>query len=189
MNLGKLLATVGETALSVMVPGSGPLIEMVNGFLPDGSKLSSTATGHQAISAINSLPAEQQEKVMAKELDVEIAKINSFANIQQSLATADASGNSTRPQIALMMARVVCFSVLALITIWCVTMLQNDTSALKTLAGSTPFVATVLGTPTTLLFTYFGKRTKEKLGRYSMATGQQPPGILSTFAKILGRKA
>ncbi len=189
MNIGKILTTIGGAALNMFVPGAGEIIGAINNFLPDDKKLPATATGHDAIKAVNSLPPEQQQQIMSKQMDVEIAEINSFASIQQSLAAADSAGHSTRPQIAMMMAKIVSFSVIVLISMWCVAMFNSDVATLKTLSNSTPWVVTVLGTPTTLLFTYFGKRTKEKLRRYSMGAGQQQaPGLLSTIAGMINKK-
>jgi len=54
MKLGKILGVVGKTALSVLVPGSGQIIEAVNEFLPDDKKLDfGTAIGEDVTRTIN----------------------------------------------------------------------------------------------------------------------------------------
>ena len=189
MNLLELAEKAGETALSIAFPGvAGPIIAGVNALLPDDKKLPDNATGTHVKSAITSLSPEQQVVLMSKRYDVEIAEINSFANIQKALAEADATGNSTRPEVAVMMAEIICFSVISLISVLCVAMLKHDTDTLKALPGVTTWVVGILATPTALLYTYFGKRTKEKLGRYAIAGGQQKPtGIISTVAGLIRR--
>jgi len=143
------------------------------------------ATGKQVHEAIQTLPPDQQAMLLSKQLDVEMAEIHSFTAIQESLAKADIAGSSTRPEIAKMMATVVCFAVVAFVSAWVVALFTKQ-AAMEQVSGSWPVMLTALGTPTALLRSYFGLRTKEKNGRYGIALGQAPqPSPLASLAGAL----
>ena len=186
MKLGKILARVGTSLLRDIVPGSGFIIDTVNGFLSDDKKLPADATGIQVTQAVNTLSPDQQTQLLSKEYDVEIAEINSWTSIMDSLAEADKTGSSTRPEIALMMAKVIAFIIIAFASMWIVAIYQNHVDMIKSLAESWPLMLTVLGTPTALLRAYFGMRMKEKKARYSAAIGQPAqPNIIANIVKSI----
>jgi len=186
MKLGNIISRAGAAILKNVVPGGGLIIDLVNGFLPEEKKLPVEATGEQIGRTISGLPADQQAQLLSKEIDVEIAEINSWTQIQGSLAEADKAGSSTRPEIALMMAKIIAFIVIAFASMWIVAIYQNHVSMIKALSESWPLMLTVLGTPTALLRAYFGMRSKEKKARYSAATGQPAqPNILADIVKAI----
>jgi len=100
----------------------------------------------------------------------------------------DKVGASTRPQIAMMMAKVTSFVIIAFSTIWMVAVLNNQVAMIKTLADSWPLMLTVIATPTALLRAYFGMRSKEKKNRYSAAVGQPIQSNLLTNIISMIRK-
>ncbi|MFH1526560.1 MAG: hypothetical protein ABIG69_07905, partial [Bacteroidota bacterium] len=152
----------------------------INEFLPDDKKLPADATGEQAKDAISALPPEQQALVLMKEFDVEIVEAQEFTKVQQALAQADATGASTRPIIAKMMAYCVAFVVLAFSSMWIVAVVGDQVNMMGKLTEAWPLMLAVLGTPTALLRSYFGMRTREKESRYNMATpNSSVPGALS----------
>lgn len=189
MELGTILKKIGGSVIKNVIPGGGIaslVIDSINAFLPEDKQLPEAATGDQAMSAIASLPPDQQAQVLSKQFDVEIAEINGWVQVVESLAKADATGASTRPEIALMMARVVCFAVIVAISSWAVAVLTNKENLLGNLNGSWPLVVAVLATPTALLRSYFGMRTDEKKSRYSAATGGgvQQGGLIADLAAL-----
>lgn len=184
MNISTLLKNVGGSIIRNVVPGGGMVMDMVNEFLPDDKKLNKDATGEDVKQAIDSLPPDVRERVLSKQLDVQMEEIRSWTSIQDSLAKADASGASTRPRIALMMAWLVVLMVVTFIAVWGKAILYSDNEVLKTLANSWELMLTMLGTPTALLRAYFGMRTKEKKARYQAAAGQPiVDGILSLLKR------
>lgn len=185
MKLGQILGKVGSSIIRNVVPGGGVIIDLVNGFLPQDKKLPETATGHQATQAINSLPPEVQQGIVLKELDVEIAEINAWADVQRSLADADKAGASTRPQIALMMAKVVAFVVIAFVSILIASIFLNRVDMIKQLKDYWPLALAIIGTPTALLRSYFAMRTKEKKERYHMVSGQFDEPSSSIWGDII----
>jgi len=192
MDLGKILKKVGGAILKDIIPGGGVaslILDSVNAFMPDNEKLPDEATGHQTLAAIGNLPAEQQAIVLSKQFDVEIAEITGWSSVVDSLAKADATGASTRPTIAMMMAQVVAFAVIVAISGWAVAVLTNKADLLKSLADSWTLIVTIIGTPTALLRAYFGMRTDEKKSRYSVASGGpvQSGGMLSGLAALIKR--
>jgi hypothetical protein len=192
MDLGKILKKVGGAVIKDILPGGGIaslVLDAVNAFLPGDDKLPENATGDQALTAISSLPADQQAALLSKQFDVEIAEINGWSQVVESLSKADASGSSTRPEIAKMMAVVVAFAVVLATSTWAIAVLTNKGELLANLNGSWPLIVTIIGTPTALLRAYFGLRTDEKKSRYSVACGGTVPqsGMFSTMAALIKR--
>ena len=188
MNFGKIFDSLkGPLAAvaSTMIPGGPAILAAVNAFLPDEKKLPDTATGGDIVSAVGSLPPEQRSSLMEKQIDLEIEKVHSWTDIQKSLNEADASGASTRPWIAKMMATIVAIAVLMFMVVWALAIGTGDAETLKALSDSWAMMLTVLGTPTALLRAYFGMRTKEKQARYSAASGQPMAGGISSLIGIL----
>ncbi|MEE8206915.1 MAG: hypothetical protein V3T82_08190, partial [Nitrospinaceae bacterium] len=102
-----------------------------------------------------------------------------------SLAQADATGNTTRPFIACLMAWAVFLTVFAFLTgfIWAV--IDGDARILKAMADAWGIMFAVLATPTALLRSYFGQRTSEKKARYAAATGLPFESGIAGFIKKL----
>jgi hypothetical protein len=184
VNIGDILKKVGGGIIRNAIPGGGMMLDVVNEFLPEDKKLPAGATGAEAANAISALPPEQRQIVLAKQLDVEIEEVRSWASIQESLAKADASGSSTRPRIAMMMAWIVVALTVAFMAVWSKAVITGDGKTLTVLSSSWELMLTVLGTPAALLRAYFGMRTAEKKARYQAASGQPiVDGLLSLFKR------
>lgn len=184
MNLKTIITKVGTGIFRDFVPGGDAIIDVVNAVLPDHKKLSPDATGQDIRSAVDTLPPEQRAMVLTKEFDVEIAEINGWSRTQEAMAQVDIARASTRPQIAMMMAKVVAFAIIIVIAIWAVAVIRNNIETLKVLAESSMFLFTVLGTPTLLLRSYFGLRTKEKSEQTRVGTGTGPAP--NPIAEVIG---
>ena len=178
MNIGTIAAKVGTSLLKNAIPGVGFILDIVNEFLPDGKKLPDTATGNDLIKAVNSLPPEQQMQLMAKEFDVEIAEIEGHVKVMEALAQADATGSSTRPKIALIMAYATCFAIISFISFVDIAIFNKDWETIEKLAGCWELIAVVLGIPSAVLTSYFGKRTKEKEARYALTNGGKKSNVI-----------
>ena len=97
MNLGSILKTVGEAALST-TPLGAAVVGAVNMFLPDDKKLSTASTGTQAQQAIQSLSPELQERLMEAELaDKQAEQHETQTTIRAGDANADPFVRRTRP--------------------------------------------------------------------------------------------
>ncbi len=185
MDLASVLKKAGSAVISSVVPGGGLIVDLINEFLPDNKKLPSTATGTDAQSAIDGLTPELRLKLMTRELDVQIANTNAWANVQQFLAMADSSGNSTRPTIANRMSWLVVLQVCSLTFAVLYAAVTKDTTVLDTLSNSWEMITASMGIPTAVLLQYFGKRTKEKLERYNLAMGNATSPFASTIKSFL----
>ena len=189
MKLSDILIKAGSTILKTLIPGSGLLIDSVNAFLPEDKKLPNDATGTQVADAVNTLPPDQRVLVLMKEYDVEIAEITSWTQVQSSLAEADKSGASTRPKIALMMAKIVSFVVVAYSSALIIAIILDRVSMITSLSNTWPLMLAIIATPTLLLRAYFGMRSKEKENRYNVAMGQSiQPSFLTGLLSNFGRK-
>ena len=188
MDIGSILMKVGTGIIKKVVPGASEIIDVVNGFLPDDNKLPADATGEQVQGAIDTLPAADRASIMSKELDVKIEEIRGWSNVVNSLAAADATGSSTRPWIAKLMAGIVAFAIIVFVSIWGYAVGAGKTEMIKATNDAWPMIATILGTPTVLLRAYFGLRTEEKKARYATSSGQEHiSGIAGMIGKFLKR--
>lgn len=184
MNLLKILGTVGSGIISTMVPGGAAIVAGINAFLPDDKKLPENATGTEVQDAVSTLPPEKRAEILAKEYDVEIAKIESWATIQGHLSKADQSGASTRPTIAIMMAWLVVLQVITVCIIMLCSAAFANNEILATIKEFWPMLLASMGTPILLLRSYFGMRTEEKKHRVHAATGIAPiAGLISNLFK------
>jgi len=187
LNFSKLFETLKGPLLSVastFIPGGPAILGAINAILPDDKKLPDSATGGDIRLAVQQLPPAQRASLMEKQLDVQIAEISAWEGIQASLAQADEAGSSTRPFIALMMAWVVVVVVIIFVLVWAVAIATEDSNTLSALANSWQLMLAIIATPTVLLRSYFGMRTKEKMARYSAAT-EQPFGSIANLIGAL----
>ena len=108
-----------------------------------------------------------------------------MTDIFKAMTEVDASGNTTRPLIAMMMACCVVFTVVLVISIFSYAVVNADNSMIKAIMDGWPFLLAILGTPTALLRSYFAMRTKEKQQKYEAVTGVKPTSLLSTLAGLI----
>lgn len=182
MNFKDILKTVGGGLLSAFVPGGGAIVAGLNAVLSDDNQLPENPTGIQVQDAVRSLPPEQQAEVLGKEYDVEIAKVNAWADIQGHLSKADATGASTRPAIAMMMAWLVVLQVFTVCALMMASVAMVNNEILSTIKEFWPMLLASMGIPAKLLHSYFGMRTEEKKHRVHAATGVAPlAGIISSI--------
>lgn len=183
INFMEILKGVGSAVLKE-VPGGSLAIAALNAVLPADKKLSDTATVEEAKQKYDSLSSADQAAIKMKEFDVKIAEINSWAAIQESFSKADISGNSTRPDIAMMLAKLVVFvdGLMALLIAWAVIDEQIDIST------AWPMVLALITPPLGIVGSYFGKRNKEKIARYGAIMGQDITGTISSISNIFKRK-
>jgi hypothetical protein len=185
VNIGKILAKVGTAVISNIVPGAGIVIDAVNAFLPDEKKLPADATGQQTSDAINSLPVADQVTILSKQLDVEIIEAQEYTKVISALAEADKTGSSTRPQIALMMAKVTSFAIIISVSVWAYAVVLDLSTMMVQLKASWPLLMAILGPPIALLRAYFAMRTKEKRARYNIGAGQsESNGLLNDIIGV-----
>jgi len=183
MNLLKILGKVGASVLADVIPGGNTILNVVNGFLSDDDKLPTNATGAQIQDAISTMPVNLQAELMTKEFDVEITEIKEHTNVIKALGEVDSTGNSTRPEIAKMMATIVSFAVIVLVSVLAVAVYSSDKDTIKSIGEAWPLVVAILGTPTALLRMYFGLRTKEKQQKYQAVSNTQPSSNIVELIK------
>jgi len=188
MNLLSILGKVGTSILADVIPGGNTILKVVNEFLPDDSKLGDKATGTDIQDAVSSLPAEVQAQVLTKKFDVEIAAIEGHTNVVKALGDVDKTGHSTRPAIAMMMARIVAFSVVVIISFLAVAMFNKDADIITAIGDNWPLFIAILGTPTALLRSYFGMRTKEKQQKYQAVSNTAPESLFSGLINLVGKR-
>lgn len=174
MNVGEMLLKTGASVLRTVFPPAGVVIDMVNDLLPDDKKLPADATGDQVKSAMDALPPDKRAEILSKEIDVEIEEIRSWTQIVQALAQADASGASTRPRIALMMAWMLVVLLSFFAGSWIIAVGFDKTDVMAQIKDSWEIFAVVLAIPMEVVRRYFGVRTEDKKVRAGAALGQPP---------------
>lgn len=187
MKLGKILSRIGSAALK-SIPGVGAateIIEFVNDCLPHDKKVDENTSGSDALAAIDGLPPQQKNEVLLKNFDVEIAEIQAYAEIQESLAKVDIVGASTRPHIAKLFAwnTVLITDLLVAAIVWAI--LAPEIEILKLLDKFWPMILSLLSPFVILLRSYFGLRSKEKAQKYQAVTGIAP--VASTISNLIGK--
>jgi len=172
MNLWKIAESVGAGIISAVVPGGGAILGVVNALLPDDKKLSATATGHQVTAAVNSLPPAEQAQLRLKEFDVTLEQIRQDGDTLRAMLTADATmPHTTRPYIAKGSFIVVAFSIIAVVSLWVVSVFNESTATIKAVTDGWPFILAVLAPLVTLLHAYFGVLKHEHRNKLDAANG------------------
>ncbi len=176
MKFSDIFKTIGVGLLSSNPVGAS-ILGAVNMFLPDDKKLPEGSTGEQVKNAVEKLPPEQQASLMEKEIDLEIAKEEGWS--ERYIAMTKADGQSTRPKIALMMAQILSFEILAFTVVIAWSVSHEGMAALNQ-----PYLWTIFGTltsvPAGILAKYYGELRKEQSNRIGV---KQDDGLIS---KLLG---
>lgn len=169
-------------------PALGAAVAAINTFLPDSDQIPINANGKQVEAALENLPSNQQLQLLEKEIDLEIRKAETWADIQRVHNETDATGASTRPKIAMLMAITVCVSVLPVSFALAWAIYDNDSETIKIIDTAVWPLLALIGTPTVLLRSYFGMRTQEKKARYAASVGKPiNTGFLDTISRYLKR--
>jgi len=190
MNVWDIVKTVGAGAISALVPGGGAIVGAINAFLPDSSKLPQDATGKQAAEAIQSLPASDRAAIMAKEFDVTITEIKESHSTVRAMLEADAKiPHTTRPYIAKGSFHVIAFTIIAIVSVWIVSVYTEANATVKAVMDGWPFIVAVLAPLVTLLHAYFGVLKHEHKQKLDAANGvANPQGIAGMLAGMFGGK-
>lgn len=183
MKLFDIVKNIGSGLLGLSPAGSA-VLQTVNALLPADKKLTQQSTGDDAINAINALPVDQRASLLEKEIELDIVESNNFAQNIKVMAEVDNSGSSTRPEIAIMMARIVSFTIIVFVSILAISTINNDKDVLLVLNESWTLILVLLGIPSALLRAYFGMRTSEKKARYANSVGQST-GITQLISSLI----
>jgi len=183
MKLRNILSKVATIAGTIN-PLVGTGISIVNGFLPKEKQLPIEATGADVIAAHSTLAPEQQaiadDSMYQYKLDME----QEYTKQWEVMNVSDASGASTRPQIALQMSRVLIFEILAFTVYMFVILSLEGVAGLAGLEALWVVFGILTATPATLILGYFNSRSNEKKTRYAIAGGQQPiTGVLTNLIR------
>jgi hypothetical protein len=188
MKILDLLSKAGNLPLISALPGVGTakaIVDAVNIMLPSDKQIDENSTGDEVEEAIKELPAEQRAILLGKQIDLKITESNNWLSVQQALNSADASGASTRPEIAKLMAYVVVFTIASSVTALLAAVLLNRAEIVLALSNAWPLILAMIATPIVLLRSYFGLRTNEKQSRYTASAGFNPIQEKGFLGKLL----
>ncbi len=193
----EVVKTVGAGVISSVVPGGGAVIDVINMFLDDDKKLPATATGQQALDAIDSLPPEAQVQVLNKQLDVKLESIKQSHDSLRAMLAANAnSTHTTRPWIAKwsFVFTAIFSGVVGLIVVcaYAYAVYKRDAALVAAVVDGWPFVLAVMGAVTgtfsILLRAYFGLLSKEHDAKVGAATGTFKPNAIASIMGALAKK-
>jgi len=189
MNTWDIVRTVGSGIISSVVPGGGAIVSAINAFLPKDKKLQDTATGQEAANAIQALPADKRAELMSKQFDVDITQIKESNSTLRAMLESDAKNpHSTRPYIAKGAFLVVAFSIITIISLWAISVFNNNVSTVKAVVDGWPFVLAVMTPLVTLLYAYFGVLKHEHKNKLNAASGvTEQSGITGLISAVLKR--
>lgn len=181
MKIGDLIKTIGVGILSTNPVGAS-ILGAVNVFLPDDKKLPEGATGADVKNAVDQLSPEQKASVIEKQIDLEIHQEDGWTKRYEAMCRSD--GQSTRPKIALMMAKVFSAVLLGFMIIIAYAVASEGFKVLDS-----PYVwqlfATLTAVPAGLLAKYFGELRKEQANRLA-TSGEMKMTNINPLNKIIG---
>ena len=180
MNLASILGKVGGSIVRAVVPGGGMIVDLVNEFLPDDSKLPSDATGSDMKNAVDKLPPEQRAQVMGREFDVQMEEHHT---LQSMIQAEQASTHTTRPRIALGAFQLVAFVAVVVVSLWAYAISIENDALVAVIVDGWPFVSAVVSPFVVLLWAYFGILKNEQRNRLNAASGNPVSGLLSQLFK------
>lgn len=182
MKLRDILKVAGTVAGTVN-PALGTVIGAVNAVLPPRKRMPESATGDEVAAVVDALPPDQIKQI---ELQVqrELGLEEQYTEQWRILNDADASGSSTRPEIARQMAHTLVFEILAFTVFVFYLLAQGGTDALTGLSTLWTVFGTLTGVPAAVILRYFNVRTQEKRTRYAVAHNQ-PADLTGAIGSII----
>ena len=189
MNIWDIAKNVGAGIIRNVVPGGSAIIDTVNAFLPDESKLGGDATGSDIASAVQALPPEKRAELMEKQFEVDITQIKESNSTVRMMLESDASNpHSTRPYIAKGAFHMVAFTVSVVISTWAYGVIIENDKLVKTVMDGWPFVVGVITPLVVVLQAYFGVLKQEHKQRMNAAGGKATQsGIAGILSAVLKR--
>ena len=180
MNIGGMLKTVA-TGIVSSFPGGSAVLGLVNAFLPNDKQLPIDATGLQVESAYKLLPPADQVRIASKEIDLGVTQEEEFSKRMSAMSKAD--GQSTRPKIAYIMARVLFIEIVLFSIVMVYAIVDGKSELIRSLEDLWMLFGVLTGTPATILVHYFGVLRKEQHARVG-----QKSGIMGVIAQFRGNK-
>jgi hypothetical protein len=180
-----------RAAASVSAIGYPPLaaaLPLINSLLPQNEHIAEHDTGDYIAARIAGLSPEQQARINDSEIDLEKTKVIEHTKIQQALAEVDITGRSTRPETVTKLTNTVCFTVIAVVTVWCISIINSDKDMAGSIIDGWPMIIALIAPMLAVIRSYFGMRTDEKNTRQHMAHGADKPlnGLAGIVRAIRG---
>ena len=190
----KDILNISGTIASAVFPPVGLAIKAVNEFLPNDNQLPATATVDDIKSKLRGLPSEQQALLYERDIELKITESNNWAEVAKAHETADASGNATRPQIAMKMADLFVKYGLWSFGLIIISMtadilagaLHQNTEFTRIVMDNLAWLAAAYAVPAmNIIVSYFAKRSDEKRARYAISDHQKIPPNAGVISAIL----
>jgi hypothetical protein len=176
VKIKEILKAAGAVALDIFAPGAR---EVINAVLPESKKLPGNATGADAEHALQWADPQHRFQLLEQEFALQIAQEEGWTARYQAMCRAD--GQSSRPKIALRMANVLSFEIIAF-TVWAfVYPDQMDSPVLWTA------FLTLTGVPAGLLGKYFGELRREQRNRQEAMGAPRAVGLVGNILSRLGK--
>ena len=190
----KEILNIGGTIASAVFPPVGLAIKAINAFLPDDKKLPETATVDDIKGRFQGLTPAQQASLYEQDIELKIAESTNWAEVAKAHEAADATGNTTRPEIALKMANLFVQYAMWSFGLVMVAMaadilageLEQNTQFTRIIMDNLAWLAAAYAVPAmNVIVSYFAKRSDDKRARYAIS-GQQPipPGVGAISALV-----
>jgi len=184
VDLKSVLKTIG-TGLLASTPLGMAALPVINAFLPDDKKLDAMATGADARSAVDGLPAEVRGQLELAEINLEVEQERGRTARYQAMCASD--GQQTRAKVVM-------------IAIWSLTALTflflcfagwvyvEKGAAAAFSAEMVAFFFALSGTYAYVIRAYFGDLKAETQSRHATIDDkpQHPKGLAGLVAAIRG---
>jgi hypothetical protein len=165
-----VLKTIG-TGLISSNPYGAAALTVVNAFLPDDKKLPTSATGEQAMQAVEQLSGAEKAQIAIAEIDLKKADIQGQTDRYVAMTKAD--GQKTRAKIVLIaMYALIAISLIFIIAVAFV--YYKDGAALAFSTEMALVFITVSGTFAYVIRAYFGDLKVETTSRHATSNNRLP---------------
>lgn len=190
MNILAIVKSIGGAILTAILPKVGEkIVEEVNLHVDSDKKLDpKVVTGDEVAKTIESLPPEKRAALQKSQIELEtiallanIQDSNNWLAVQQALIESERKGSWVRPLVVVICTILMVSGVGLLLWIeWfkaytLMSLLKTNPEKVLELTEFIPqpsVVLGIIGTPVALIWTYFGRRTREKEIRTAAAIGQ-----------------
>ena len=190
MRLKDILKKVGTGIIKEAIPGGGMLMGAVNELLPTSKQLNPDARGDELEAVIDSLPAAEKAKVLAKEFDVDIEYIKESGASNRAMLEAEMnSKHTTRPLVIKLFALIVSGITVYIVYIWGGAIVGGKTALVLAIGNGWPMILALCAPFFVVINAYFGILRKERQNKLDAANGNPTGSMASTLISgFLNRK-
>lgn len=182
MDFLDIVKKAGVEIFTDAIPMGGTILKVINGMLPDDSKLPLDATGKQIEEAVKTMPPELRQKIELKSFDVEMTNIKESHETARQMLISDAiNPHSTRAKTAYQAFLLVALISMTIVLGWLYAVLTSNPELTSAIMNGWVFVGAVIAPFVVWIDRYFGILRKERESKLNAANGFNAKSDKSTL--------